>query len=46
MEAPKKDASGEKIPMKERGRAKKQLMSQRALDDLDGWLGARAMAAE
>jgi methylenetetrahydrofolate--tRNA-(uracil-5-)-methyltransferase len=46
MEAPKKDASGEKIPMKERGRAKKQLMSQRALDDLDGWLAARAMAAE
>jgi methylenetetrahydrofolate--tRNA-(uracil-5-)-methyltransferase len=46
MEAPKKDAEGQKIPMKERGRAKKALMSQRALDDLDGWLGARALAAE
>ncbi|MBX3480713.1 MAG: methylenetetrahydrofolate--tRNA-(uracil(54)-C(5))-methyltransferase (FADH(2)-oxidizing) TrmFO [Caulobacter sp.] len=40
MEAPKKDAEGGKIPMKERGRAKKQLMSQRALDDLDAWLAA------
>ena len=46
MEAPKKDAEGQKIPMKERGRAKKALMSQRALDDIDAWLGARAMAAE
>ncbi|HYE44352.1 MAG TPA: FAD-dependent oxidoreductase, partial [Caulobacter sp.] len=46
MEAPKKDAAGEKIPMKERGRAKKALMSQRALDDLDVWLAERAMAAE
>jgi methylenetetrahydrofolate--tRNA-(uracil-5-)-methyltransferase len=46
MEAPKKDAEGQKIPMKERGRAKKALMSQRALDDLDGWLGVRALAAE
>ena len=46
MEAPKKGPDGEKIPLKERGRAKKQLMSQRALDDLEGWLGAEAMAAE
>jgi methylenetetrahydrofolate--tRNA-(uracil-5-)-methyltransferase len=46
MEAPKKDAEGQKIPMKERGRAKKALMSQRALDDLDAWLGVRALAAE
>jgi len=46
MEAPKKSPDGEKIPLKERGRAKKQLMSQRALDDLDAWLGARALAAE
>jgi len=45
MEAPKKDANGGKIPMKERGRAKKQLMSQRALDDLDRWLGAEHLAA-
>ncbi|MBI1406108.1 MAG: methylenetetrahydrofolate--tRNA-(uracil(54)-C(5))-methyltransferase (FADH(2)-oxidizing) TrmFO [Caulobacter sp.] len=40
METPKTDAGGGKIPMKERGRAKKQLMSQRALDDLDAWLAA------
>ena len=39
MEAPKKSADGEKIPMKERGRAKKRLMSERALRDLDAWLG-------
>jgi len=45
MEAPKKDADGGKIPMKERGRAKKQLMSQRALDDLDQWLGDGHLAA-
>jgi len=45
MEAPKKDADGGKIPMKERGRAKKQLMSQRALDDLDAWLGDGALQA-
>lgn len=45
MEAPKKDAGGGKIPMKERGRAKKQLMSQRALDDLDQWLGDGHLAA-
>ena len=44
MEAPKKGPDGEKIPLKERGRAKKQLMSQRALDDLDAWLGARVLA--
>jgi methylenetetrahydrofolate--tRNA-(uracil-5-)-methyltransferase len=32
---------------KERGRAKKQLMSRRALADVDAWLGrAREAAAE
>ena len=47
MEAPKADESGAKIPLKERGRAKKRLMSLRALADLDGWLGgAAALAAE
>jgi methylenetetrahydrofolate--tRNA-(uracil-5-)-methyltransferase len=38
LEAPKIDAEGNKIPLKERGRAKKALMAQRALDDLAGWL--------
>ena len=38
MEAPKRDADGKPIPLKMRGRAKKRLMSVRALADLDGWL--------
>ena len=38
MEAPKADAEGRKIPLKERGRAKKRLMSVRALNDLNLWL--------
>ncbi len=38
MEAPKKDDNGDKIPLKERGRAKKRLMSIRALNDLNSWL--------
>ncbi|MDI7774604.1 methylenetetrahydrofolate--tRNA-(uracil(54)-C(5))-methyltransferase (FADH(2)-oxidizing) TrmFO [Asticcacaulis sp. EMRT-3] len=38
LEAPKIDEEGRKIPLKERGRAKKRLMSLRALRDLDGWL--------
>jgi methylenetetrahydrofolate--tRNA-(uracil-5-)-methyltransferase len=38
MEAPKQDPSGQKIPLKERGRAKKKLMSERALRDLNAWL--------
>jgi len=47
LEAPKTDTDGRKIPFKERGRAKKRLMSLRALADLDGWLsGAMAQAAE
>jgi methylenetetrahydrofolate--tRNA-(uracil-5-)-methyltransferase len=47
MDAPRKHADGTKIPQTERGRAKKQLMSQRALDDLDAWLGeGRLQAAE
>lgn len=40
MEAPKVDGEGKKVPVKERGRAKKRLMSIRALADLDGWLAA------
>ncbi|MBN9318204.1 MAG: methylenetetrahydrofolate--tRNA-(uracil(54)-C(5))-methyltransferase (FADH(2)-oxidizing) TrmFO [Caulobacterales bacterium] len=45
MDTPKKTEAGDKIPLKERGRAKKRLMSIRAMDDLRGWLGAEARAA-
>ena len=38
LEAPKVDEDGKKIPLKERGRAKKRLMSLRALQDLQDWL--------
>ncbi len=41
MEAPKADEAGVKIPLKERGRAKKRLMSLRALNDLNSWLSAQ-----
>ena len=37
MEAPRQTAEGGKIPLKERGRAKKKLMSERALRDLETW---------
>ena len=40
MEAPRKDENGVAIPLKMRGRAKKRLMSVRALADLDRWLAA------
>ncbi|WP_370443992.1 methylenetetrahydrofolate--tRNA-(uracil(54)-C(5))-methyltransferase (FADH(2)-oxidizing) TrmFO [Caulobacter sp. D4A] len=40
LEAPKVDEDGKKIPLKERGRAKKRLMSLRALKDLEAWLTA------
>ena len=47
LETPKVDADGRKIPLKERGRAKKRLMSLRALADFDAWLsGSVAVAAE
>jgi methylenetetrahydrofolate--tRNA-(uracil-5-)-methyltransferase len=47
LEAPKVDDAGQKIPLKQRGRAKKRLMSTRALADFDAWLGAAvAVAAE
>jgi len=39
LEAPKVDEDGKKIPLKERGRAKKRLMSIRALKDLEAWAG-------
>ncbi len=38
LEAPRVDEDGRKIPNKDRGRAKKRLMSLRALADLDAWL--------
>jgi len=38
LEAPKVDDEGKKIPLKERGRAKKRLMSVRALKDLEAWV--------
>ena len=37
LEAPKVDEAGVKIPLKERGRAKKRLMSIRALEALKAW---------
>ena len=37
LEAPKVDEAGVKIPLKERGRAKKRLMSVRALEALKAW---------
>jgi len=38
-DAPKKSGEGRRLKPAERGRAKKRLMSERALADLDGWLG-------
>jgi methylenetetrahydrofolate--tRNA-(uracil-5-)-methyltransferase len=40
IEAPKRGPDGRPIPLKQRGREKKKLMSERALRDLEGWLGA------
>jgi methylenetetrahydrofolate--tRNA-(uracil-5-)-methyltransferase len=40
LEAPKVDESGVKIPLKERGRAKKRLMSLRAMEALKAWRNA------
>ena len=37
MEAPRKSEDGRKLAPPERGRAKKRLMSQRALADLEAW---------
>jgi len=46
METPKADEDGVKIPLKERGRAKKRLQSIRAMQDLRAWLGGERLAAE
>ncbi len=40
LETPKVDEAGAKIPLKERGRAKKRLMSIRALRALEAWRDA------
>ena len=40
LDAPKVDEAGVKIPLKERGRAKKRLMSLRALRELEAWRDA------
>jgi methylenetetrahydrofolate--tRNA-(uracil-5-)-methyltransferase len=40
LEAPRVDEDGRRIPPKDRGRAKKRLMSLRALGSLDRWGGA------
>ena len=40
LDAPKIDEAGVKIPLKERGRAKKRLMSIRALRALEAWRDA------
>jgi methylenetetrahydrofolate--tRNA-(uracil-5-)-methyltransferase len=39
METPLRDETGRKLPGPERGRAKKKLMSARAIADLERWLG-------
>jgi methylenetetrahydrofolate--tRNA-(uracil-5-)-methyltransferase len=44
-DGPKRDGDGRKLNPTERGRAKKRLMSLRALEALDGWLAARKAAA-
>jgi len=41
--APVTDAAGKKLKGPERGRAKKQVMSQRAIADLEAWLAAANM---
>jgi methylenetetrahydrofolate--tRNA-(uracil-5-)-methyltransferase len=45
MEPPRTDEAGARIPGPERGRAKKRLMSLRALAELDRWLAQPALAA-
>ena len=45
LETPKLDEHGQKSPLKQRGRAKKRLMSLRALADIEAWLGRPVSAA-
>jgi len=46
MDAPRVDADGRRLPTQERGRAKKRLMSMRAMEDLEAWVGEGRLAAE
>jgi len=46
LESPKRDAEGRRLGSKERGRTKKRLVGERALADLDAWIGQPALAAE
>ena len=45
MEAPRRGPDGKPIPLKQRGREKKKLMSERALKHLDAWLAEPTPAA-
>ncbi|OYX32483.1 MAG: methylenetetrahydrofolate--tRNA-(uracil(54)-C(5))-methyltransferase (FADH(2)-oxidizing) TrmFO [Caulobacterales bacterium 32-69-10] len=40
LEGPKRSEDGKKLNPTDRGRAKKRLMSERAMTDLEGWLAA------
>lgn len=46
LEAPRHDHEGRKLPPKDRGRAKKRLMSVRALEVLDQWLAEARVERE
>ena len=45
MEAPKRGEDGQRFARTERGRAKKRLMSERALADLEAWIATEAAFA-
>ena len=40
LEAPRADADGRRLKGKERGRARKKLLTQRAVIDAENWLRA------
>jgi methylenetetrahydrofolate--tRNA-(uracil-5-)-methyltransferase len=45
LEGPRHDADGKRLPHKERGRAKKRLMGERALAHLVAWAGGKVLEA-
>ena len=45
LEGPKHGADGKRLPHKERGRAKKRLVGERALADLDEWISGKMLSA-
>jgi methylenetetrahydrofolate--tRNA-(uracil-5-)-methyltransferase len=45
VDAPKSNADGKRLKGKDRGRAKKRVVAQRALADLDVWLASSSTAA-